>query len=234
MRWVGRGIGANLAGKLCTSNRYSLRQRRPPCVAGRPLQSQRPRASETLVPGPVVAALFSAEEYQRDADTDQENAKPASARDAFAEKYLAAQCASCIAQGRDRNDEADVFHGERAEQGKEGDGHKCDAEPHPGNLNGAQQDAQQRAGAEVVNFTDRFHGAGNAELTRGAGEDDQNQQHSFPRHYSCSVVRGEVWPTISTPRQMTHTPAQRVGEIGSFRMKCACRATTAYAMEPAG
>src|ERR1700679_1122025 len=101
MRWSGSRIGANLAGKLCASTRYRLSQRRPRCVAGRPLQTRRPRASGTPAPGPVVAALFSAEEYQRDADADQEYAKPASARDAFAEKYLAAQCASCIAQGCD-------------------------------------------------------------------------------------------------------------------------------------
>ena len=38
-----------------------------------------------------------------------------------------------------------------------------------------------------------------AEFTGGAGEDDQNQKHSFPSHYICSVVRGEVWPTIRAP-----------------------------------
>ena len=45
-------------------------------------------------------ALLSAEENERDADADEENAEPAPARDAFTEEKLAAKCTGGVAQGQ--------------------------------------------------------------------------------------------------------------------------------------
>ena len=64
--------------------------RRGGAVAGRPLEIQRQRAGETPALRPVVQALLSTEENKCDADADEENAEPASARHAFAEENLAA------------------------------------------------------------------------------------------------------------------------------------------------
>src|SRR5580698_9862640 len=72
--------------------------RRGGAVTGRPLQIQRQRAGET-------PALLSTEENKCDADADEENAEPTSARHAFAEENLAAQRSGGVAQGCDGHDE---------------------------------------------------------------------------------------------------------------------------------
>ncbi len=66
--------------------------------------------------------LLPAEENECDADADEQNAKPAPARNALAEKQLAPQSSGGVAQGSDGHDAADGFRGQRSGQRDKGPG----------------------------------------------------------------------------------------------------------------
>ena len=58
-----------------------------------------------------LAASPPAHDHQGDADANQKHARPPSPRDLLAEKESPAQRAAGVTQSRDRNHQADVFHG---------------------------------------------------------------------------------------------------------------------------
>ena len=70
-----------------------------------------------------------------------------------------------------------------------------------------------------MNLSDNFHCTSNTEFAARTSYYHDEQKEELAHGQAFSVVRGGVWPTTKTPRQITAMPAQRRGGTTSPNRK---------------
>lgn len=123
-----------------------------------------------------VPRLVAAEPDESDTEGDNGDAEPAIAADALVKKQLCAKCASRVAERAERDDKTNLAEGQNREKRKKAEGHQRNSHPHPRQAECLKDETNERAGTEIVNFTDAFHGAADAELAAGASHNDEKEK----------------------------------------------------------
>ena len=143
------------------------------------------------------------------------------------EQVLCTKRRGDITERRGRNDDTDIRPREQCKQRKESNSHQGDSNPHPAHAKCAHQYPADGSRPQRVDFANLFHGMTDRDITGGATQNHNRDEHDHSHGSSLRVVLGSVPPTIATPPQMNRTPIHRAGETDSPSSKYPSNATIA-------